>query len=95
MEFKDMDKSRAASPEIRPGAFDRARSAVIYSFSWRVMRRNLLIAGIVGCVLSVANQYDVIVRAPLTPSLGLKVLFNFLIPFLVSSISAAVNRRSD
>ena len=67
-------------------------NALAYVFSRPVLRRNLTIALIVGCVLSVANQYDLLLRAPLTASLLVKLFFNFLVPFIVSSSSAAVNR---
>lgn len=67
-------------------------SGILYVLSPGVVRRNLLIAAIVGCVLSVANQYDVIARGQFTSSLWLKMFLNFLIPFIVSSISAAVKR---
>lgn len=70
----------------------RLSRGILYVLSPNVVRRNLLIAAIVGCALSVANQYEVIARAQFTSSLGVKVFFNFLIPFIVSSISAAVNR---
>lgn len=68
------------------------RETVVYIFSWRVARRSLLIALIVGCVLSVANQYDVLARGPITSRLWIKLFFNFLVPLVVSSTSAAVNR---
>ncbi|MGE5324477.1 MAG: hypothetical protein ACM3SW_16545 [Actinomycetota bacterium] len=67
-------------------------SPIRFVFSRNVLRRNLLIALIVGCILSLANQYDVIGRTPLSARLVLKIFFNFLVPFIVSSASAAVNR---
>ena len=70
----------------------RKDSALAYVFSGPVLRRNLTIALIVGCVLSIANQYDLLLRVPLTASLLVKLFFNFLVPFIVSSSSAAVNR---
>src|SRR5205807_340312 len=71
------------------------RAGCVYVFTWPVVRRNLVIACFVGCALTASNQYDVIARVPFTFSLGLKLLFNFLIPFTVSSVSAAVNRPSS
>ena len=64
----------------------------MYIFSGPVLRRNLIIALVVGCVLSIANQYDLLLRAPLSAGLLVKLFFNFLVPFIVSSISAFVNR---
>jgi hypothetical protein len=70
------------------------RDALRYIFSQGVLKRNLLVALIVGCVLSLANQWEVMFRGPFTPRLGVKLLFNFLTPFVVSSVSAAINRHS-
>jgi hypothetical protein len=64
-----------------------------YVFSSGVLRRNLFIALVVGTLLSVANQLDVVLREPMNARLGLKIFFNFVIPFVVSSVSAALNRR--
>jgi predicted secreted protein len=68
-------------------------SPIRFIFSRNVLRRNLLIALIVGCILSLANQYDVIARTTINATLVLKIFFNFLVPFIVSSASAAVNRE--
>jgi hypothetical protein len=66
-------------------------SPVRYVFSPDVFKRNCLLAIIVGCLLTIANQLDVLLSQPFTLRLGGKILFNFLIPFVVSSVSAAVN----
>lgn len=69
--------------------------ALKFVLSGEVLRRNLMVALVVGCVLSIANQLDVILNQPFTFRIGLKLLFNFLIPFIVSSASAAINRKCD
>jgi hypothetical protein len=69
----------------RPGALQ-------YVFRGSVLRRNALIALIVGTLLTLANQLDVILRAPLHAPLIAKICFNFVIPFAVSSFSAHANR---
>ncbi|RMG54912.1 MAG: hypothetical protein D6723_03895 [Acidobacteria bacterium] len=69
-------------------------SALGYIFQRRVLKRNLLVALVVGCLLTVANQFDVILSEPFTMRLGVKIFFNFLIPFTVSSVSAAINRTA-
>ncbi len=51
-----------------------------------------MIALIVGSLLTVANQYDVISRGPIPATLLVKICFNFAIPFAVSSVSAYANR---
>jgi hypothetical protein len=68
-------------------------SAIRYTFTRDVCRRNCLIAFGVGCLLTLANQFDVLLGGPLTWRLGMKVFVNFLIPFVVASTSAAVNRQ--
>jgi hypothetical protein len=72
----------------------RFAEALRYVFSCGVLRRNLFIALIVGTLLSVANQLDVVLREPVSARLGLKIFFNFVIPFMVSSVSAALNRKA-
>ncbi len=64
-----------------------------YVFSPAVFKRNCLLAAIVGCLLTIANQLDVLLAQPFTLRLGTKILFNFVIPFAVSSISALINRK--
>jgi Mg/Co/Ni transporter MgtE len=59
----------------------------------RVLRRNLTIAAIVGSILSTVNQLDVIVEGNLTPRLVAKVIFNYLVPFTVASVSSYLNRN--
>jgi hypothetical protein len=58
-----------------------------------VLKRNLLIALAIGSLLSLTNQLDVIVNRGFTPRLVMKIIFNFLIPFCVSSVSALLNRN--
>ena len=65
-----------------------------FVFSRELLRRNLLIALVVVGLLSLANQFDVILRESFTTRLGLRLFFNFLIPLAVSSVSAAINREA-
>ena len=57
-----------------------------------VLSRNLTIAAVVGLILSGINQGDVLANGDLSGTVWLKVLFNFLVPFTVASVSAVVNR---
>jgi hypothetical protein len=70
-------------------------SAWGYVSSWAVLKRSLTIAFIVGCLLSLTNQMDVILREPLNARLGAKIVMNFVIPFVVSSVSALLNRKGQ
>lgn len=61
-----------------------------------VLKHSFTIAVIVGALLSMINQGDVIARGPMTTFLSLKIFMNFVVPFVVSSASAAANRpRSE
>ena len=51
-----------------------------------------MIALIVGSLLTVANQYDMTSRGPISPTLLVKICVNFVIPLVVSSVSAYANR---
>ena len=64
-----------------------------YIFSAGVAKRSLAIAVVVGCLLSITNQADVLMQEGLTPRIGVKILMNFFIPFAVSSVSALLNRN--
>lgn len=71
---------------------NRVISAVRYGFSGSALKKSVLIGLIVGILLTVANQYDVISRGPIPATLLVKICFNFVIPFVVSSVSAYANR---
>ena len=77
-------ESRALSAD--PGALR-------YLLRKDVLRRCGLIAVVVGCILTLANQYDALFFGPFTAKLAARIGVNFLVPFVVSSTSAAVNRR--
>lgn len=68
-------------------------SAFRFVFSPVVFKRNCLLAAIVGCLLTIANQLDVLLAQPFSFRLGTKIFLNFLIPFAVSSVSAVLNRK--
>jgi hypothetical protein len=65
-----------------------------YILKGSVAKRSLAIAAVVGCLLSITNQGDVMLLEGLTPRIGVKVFMNFFIPFAVSSVSALLNRNS-
>jgi hypothetical protein len=67
--------------------------ALRYILSRSVARRSLMIAGVVGCLLSVTNQGDILLQQGLTPVVGFKIGMNFFIPFAVASVSALLNRE--
>ena len=66
--------------------------SIRYALRPKVLKRSLTIALVVGCTLSFLNQMDFIFKGHFTARLALKLAANFLVPFLVSSVSAAINR---
>ena len=67
-------------------------SAIRYLLSGPVLLRNLTIALIVGVVLSAVNQGGVLMNGDFSASVWIKILFNFVVPFTVASVSCVVNR---
>ena len=68
--------------------------ALSYVLGGRVLKRNILIALVVGCLLSLINQVDILFSDPFTVLLATKLFLNFLVPFVVSFLSSAINRES-
>jgi hypothetical protein len=69
-------------------------SALSYVLCGRVLKRNALITMVVGCLLSLINQSGILFSDPFTVPLATKLSLNFLVPFVVSSLSSAINRES-
>jgi hypothetical protein len=61
-----------------------------YMCRWSVLRRNLYIAIVVGSLLFLINQLDVVLRGTISIFVAIKLASNFVIPFLVSSVSVAL-----
>ena len=78
---------------MSPKAVNSSRPGVVrYVLTRSVLRRSACISLVVGTVLSVANQYEALGSGHVTSRLIVKVAFNFLVPFVVASTSAALNR---
>jgi hypothetical protein len=58
------------------------------------LRRCLLIALVVGSVLTMINQGDLLLDGRLPAALGFKIPLNFLVPFVVSSLGYIAARRA-
>ncbi len=66
------------------------RHAVFYG---PVFRRALQVALVVGTILFLINQLDVVLSGRVTPVVALKIVLTYLVPFLVSTYSALeINR---
>ena len=66
------------------------RDAIVYPPTFR---RALSVAGIVGTILFIINQADVVLMGHLTPLIGFKILLTYSVPFLVSTYSALAANR--
>ena len=80
-----------ATPKV-PGYGRRLLSYCHCAVEPKVLRTNALIAALIGVVLSVANQFELIRAGVLSGRLLAKLAANFAIPFIVSTLSAVLNR---
>lgn len=80
-------------PGLRP--WSRPREALALLLSGATARTCLPVALVVGTVLSLVNQGDVVAQGTAGGEVVLKVLANYAIPFLTSSTGAllAVRQR--
>lgn len=49
------------------------------------LRMSLIVAAVVGTILLVINQFDVLLRGQATPLIWVKIALTFLVPFCVSN----------
>ncbi len=59
------------------------------------LRRTLLIALVVGAVLTVINQIDVIAGGHATIGTWIKTGLNFCVPFVVSNLGLVAGKRAE
>jgi hypothetical protein len=66
----------------------RARVAVAIEICCArpTLRRTIRIAAVVGLVLTAINEGDGLVRGAISVAIGIKIVFNFLVPFVVSNL---------
>lgn len=69
-----------------------ARDAVAYCSAPARLRRTLAIAVVVGTLLTLLNQGDVILAGAATGATAVKAGVNFLVPFLVSNLGLLSGR---
>jgi hypothetical protein len=75
---------RFAGPRGTP-AFRCWRHAVFYD---PVFQRALKVAAVIGTLLFLINQLDVVLSGKITAVVVLKIILTFLVPFLVATYSA-------
>lgn len=77
--------SEAAAPEVVEGDGPiRARARIVLHPPH--LRRTVTIAAIVGTILTVINQGDVLVAGDATVSTWIKAALNYVVPFVVSNL---------
>ncbi len=69
--------------------FGGSRRFLYHWFRRETVWRALKVAGIVGPILTVINQYDLLLNLDFSPRLCFKVALTFLVPYSVSSYSSA------
>lgn len=61
-----------------------------------VLRRATLIALVIGTILTIINQGDVLLMGAVTPLVLLKILLTYVVPYSVSTYSAlSTNRMAE
>lgn len=76
----------------RPGAALRLIEACAYCARPVRLRRTATIALVVGTILTVLNQGDVILGGHATGATAVKTAFNYLVPFVVSNLGMLSGR---
>jgi hypothetical protein len=70
------------------------RAAVDICRERPTLRRTLTIALVVGCILSIINEGDVLVHGNATGATAVKICFNFVVPFIVSNLGVLAGKRT-
>jgi hypothetical protein len=59
------------------------------------LHRTAKIAAVVGCVLTLINEGDVVIAGHATAQTGLKIALNFCVPFIVSNLGLLAGHRDQ
>jgi Na+-translocating ferredoxin:NAD+ oxidoreductase RnfE subunit len=79
----------------------RSRTTVAIEEALRIclrrehLRRTVRIALVVGVILTLINQADVIIRGEATAVTWIKAAGNFVVPFIVSNLGLLAGKRAD
>lgn len=71
------------------------RTALVVCRNPSTLRRTVRIALVVGTVLTIINQLDVIVGGDATLLTGVKIGLNFCVPFIVSNLGVLAARPAE
>jgi hypothetical protein len=58
------------------------------------LRRTLTIALVVGCILSIINEGDLILHGQTSSGTAVKIGLNFVVPFVVSNLGVLAGTRT-
>jgi hypothetical protein len=72
-----------------------ARDAVRICFRREHLRRTVRIALIVGTILTIINQADVILRGDATGITWIKAGLNYCVPFIVSNLGLLAGKQAE
>lgn len=75
------------------GRLALVREACAYCLQRRNLRRTLRIACVVGVLLTLINQGDVITSGDATTATWVRCVLNFVVPFVVSNAGLLSGRR--
>jgi hypothetical protein len=73
---------------------ERAREAIAICAEPAHLRRTIRIALVVGVILTVINQADVVIGGDATGLTWVKVGLNFCVPFVVSNLGLLAGERA-
>ena len=90
--------SKSAATDVDASSPRRSARAMIleacrYCGRPERLRRTLLIALVVGTVLTAINQLDVILRGDATTATAVKCGLNYVVPFIVSNLGLLTGRN--
>lgn len=90
-----MDRGDDAGSVRRPrkDRIHRLAEPIRYCLQPPLLKRTVLIALVVGLLLTLVNQLDVIVSGEATTATWLRSGLNFVIPFLVANVGLLSARR--
>jgi hypothetical protein len=72
-----------------------AKEALGIVFTRDYLRRTLKIALVVGTILTLINQLDVILKGDSTTLTWIKVGLNYCVPFIVSNLGVLAGKRAE
>jgi hypothetical protein len=71
------------------------KEALRICFRREHLRRTIRIALVVGTILTLFNQGDVILRGDATALTWIKVILNYCVPFIVSNLGLLAGKRAE